>query len=349
MAFSLKSSEYDKLVEICEKLAGSVEPGYRFIKIFFKNEPRFFATDGCAKIELPAGSETGSFDGTYVLPLDYAKALKNQPGEADLEFSFSSETLLLEVNDQKLVVEKAKLPGHPEMERKFEFLFGMPVRAFSKKLDYVSSISNEGDFVEITGSETAVTFVSQASNMTAVAFADVTPKHAFAFSVPYVTTRHLVKTLSLAKTEELSFGTGIADLGLKTGRLLVSLCKLNERRSSPEISRVRGWLKETEQVEKKAISDALRKACRLISKGLNILLISDKKGVRLYLKSANMRYEETFVRKSSCEFFTKVEPHRLRSALARMPGSHILIGKHAGTVIIADRQGGEFILLPEIR
>ncbi len=349
MSLSLGSREYDRLVEVCEKLSGSVEPGYRFIKIYFRNEPRFFATDGCAKLDLPAGSRSSHFEGTYVLPLDYAKALKNQPEEAEISFSFSDETLLLETDTQKLTIQKSKLLGHPEMERKFEYLFGIQVKEFTRKLDYVSSISNEGDLIEIVANNESVLMISQTTGMTAVSFMDISAKHRFAFSIPYVTSRHLVKALSLAKAGDLSFGTGIAELGLKSGRMLLSLCRLNETRSSAKISSIRNWSGLPVRIDKRKLTGALRKACSLIGRGLSILLVSENRTVRLYLKAANMRYEEKLTDEFSEDFITRIDPHRLRSALSRLPGDSVLLGKHADAVLMADGKGSHFILIPEIR
>ncbi|HAA86196.1 MAG TPA: hypothetical protein DCE14_07620 [Kosmotogaceae bacterium] len=349
MSLSLSSQEYDRLIEVCEKLSGSVEPGYRFIKIYFRNGPRFFATDGCAKLELPAGSGSSCFEGTYVLPLDYAKALKNQPEVSEISFSFSDETLLLETDTQKLTIQKSRLPGHPEMERKFEYLFGIQVKEFTRKLDYVSSISNEGDLIEIAANSESVLMISQAAGMTAVSFIDIPAKHKFTFSIPYVTSRHLVKALSLTKAGNLSFGTGIAELGLKTGRMLFSLCRLNETKSSAQISSIRNWPGSPVRIDKRKLTGALRKACSLIGRGLSILLVSENRKVRLYLKTANMRYEEKLTDEFSEDFITKVDPHRLRAALSRLPGDSVLLGRHANAVLLADGKGSDFILIPEIR
>lgn len=347
MDFVLKANEYERLINVCEKFSGTVEPGFRFLKIYYRKGLKLFATDGCGKLELSIPRKVESFVGTYLLPTDYAKALKEQlEAETDIRLTGDPEKLSLFAAKENLTIEKALLEGYPVMERKFEILFGMQLKDLRAGLDFVSSTSMEGENISMVSNGITTGLVAESSNMFLFSKLDVQQEKNIEFSLPYVTVRHMVKTFELLKTDEVVFGEGIEDVGVKTGGALMSICVNRNADIPANTIDICENINKKATLEKRILVTALRKMCRLVSKGFNVLLVSGKKGMKIYLKKGTLRYESSIAETPFEDFIVKIDPHRLRSALNRIGGSKLSVDINSNNLILFNERSRRYIFIP---
>ncbi|AKI97316.1 hypothetical protein [Kosmotoga pacifica] len=347
MKIKLTAIEYRKLLELSEKFAGSVEPGYRFLRLYYWKGLRAFITDGCGKLEVPLKKECSPFKGSYIIPLDHARVLKEQlQDEASIIIVGEDQDLSIYAGGEKLRIEKARTEGIPRMERKFENLLLLKKSAFKNALDFSSAINDEGDNISFIFKDGVVCMVSSSHGMSVMNFLNEQASRDLQAHVPYVTVRHLVKTLELMKAEELYFGEGIEDLGIKAGVFLFSICADREETFNSVPQRPKAETKVT--IEKSQLLFSVRKMTKLVSRGMGVLMFSDRGSIRFMLKTGTFRYEKTVYKGSFENFVARLDPHRLRSALSRMNAGKIELFLYKKQLVLTGKGIGQYLLIPLI-
>lgn len=350
MEFKLSTKEHARLLEICEKFAGSVEPGYRYIHFYYWKGLKIFVTDGCGKLEIPLNKKINAFDGSYAFPIDRAKVLKEQRNDnVDIWIKTKDKDLLITTSEETLELKNAFSPERPKMERKFEGLFDQKLTVFKKAINFASSPGDEGDTLGLVSTSNKIAIIAQSSNLTTISFLRTDMERELAVAFPYVTARHLVKTLEHIKAEKVIVGEGIRDLGLKIGKLLFSICRDTEATIDREILSLPENIKESSVYSKKHFQYALRKMCRVVGRGFSVLLIQNEKGTHFLSKAGNTKYEINIDKKPyKNQIIAKVEPHRLRSAISRMGGESVNITTFDRQMVIHDSAKKYFALFPLI-
>jgi len=347
MRIELTAIEYRKLLELSEKFAGSVEPGYRFLRLYYWKGLRAFITDGCGKLEIPLKKDCAPFKGSYIIPLDHARALKEQlKDDASIIITGNEATLSIFLGGEKLLIEKAWIDGIPRMERKFENIFSVKKNLFKNALNFSSAINDEGDNVSFVFNNSLVSIISSSHNMTALNYLNVPLSRNLQAHIPYVTTRHLVKTLDLIKIEELNFGEGIEDLGIKVGPLLFSIC-CDREKLFDEVPKL-PEIKEKIVMEKSQLLFSVRKLAKLVSRGMKVLILSDHGSIKFMLKTGTFRYEKVILKTSFENFAAGVDPHRLRSALSRMNSGKVELFTYKKQLVLTGKSSGQYLVLPLI-
>ncbi|MGC9383961.1 MAG: hypothetical protein ACP5D6_05105 [Kosmotogaceae bacterium] len=350
MEFKLSTKEHAKLLEICEKFAGSVEPGYRYIHFYYWKGLKIFVTDGCGKLEIPLNNKIKAFDGSYAFPIDRAKVLKEQRNDnIDIWIKTRGKDLLITTLEETLELKNSFSSERPKMERKFEGLFDQKLTVFKKAINFASSPGDEGDTLGLVSTSNKTAVIAQSSNLTTISFLSTDIDRELSVAFPYVTARHLVKTLEHIKAEKVIVGEGIRDLGLKIGKLLFSICRDTEAQVNRDILNLPEAVKKSSTFSKNHFQYALRKMCRVVGRGFSVLLIQNEKGTQLLSKAGNTKYEIKIDKTPYKEqIIAKVEPHRLRSAISRMGGERINITTFNKQMVIHDKAKRYFALFPII-
>ncbi|NLT43906.1 MAG: hypothetical protein GXX80_00115 [Thermotogaceae bacterium] len=347
MNFRLVSSDYSKLIDLFGRVSGTVEPSYRYFQIYYRRGLKFFATDGCLKLEFSSSIPVDPFTGVHSVPIDYARALKSSDEKSFVSFSSEGETIEIKTDSETLSLQKARDDALPAMERKFEFSSRFPLKEFNESLNFVSAASMEGDTVEIFSKGSETILAASAGRLVLLSILEYEPRTDFHFSLQYVTVRHLVKTLELLKTQVLDAGSGISELGLKAGTLLFSICTDETEFPKPP-SFLFGETASGVGVQKKAFLSALRKITRLSRRGFSVLMISDGKKLKLFLKAGSLRYECEISAFSGEEFVIQLDPRKLQSALSRINDSLILLLMKKGNLLMVGKKSKMYLLIPLI-
>lgn len=348
MDFRISASDYAKLIDLFGRVSGTLEPSYRYFQIYYKRGLKFFASDGCMKLEFSSGVATSPFNGVYTVPIDYARALKSSDPTSLICFSAGEEDLELRTASETLTLQKARSSTLPAMERKFEFFSRFPLKEFSSSLNFVSSASVEGETVEIFSKKNETVLAASANRMVLVSVLEYEPKTEFRYSLQYVTVRHLVKALELLTSEELYAGTGISELGLKIGPLLFSICTDEADFSEPP-SFFFGDIDDGIDIQRKAFLSALRKITRLSKHGFSVLMISDKSKLKFFLKAGALRYECEVCDFVGDEFVAQVDPRKLQSVISRIKDSKIRLVTRKGNLLMVGRKSKMYLMVPLIR
>ncbi|MFW6121322.1 MAG: hypothetical protein ACOC80_10560 [Petrotogales bacterium] len=348
MDFKLSSKEHARLLEICEKFAGSVEPGFRYIHLYYWKGLKLFVTDGCGKMEIPLNKKIEPFDGSYAFPIDRAKVLKEQRNEdVYIRIKTKGKDLLITTPEESLELRNSFSSERPKMERKFEGLFDQKLTDFKKAINFASSPGDEGDTIGLVSNEKRTAVVAQSSNLTTISFLNTEINRELAVALPYVTARHLVKTLEHIKSDKVIVGEGIRDIGLKIGRLLFSICRDTEVNIDKEILILPENIETASNYSKRHFQYALRKMCRIVGRGFSVLLIQNEKGTQFLSKAGTTKYEIYIDRNHySNQTIAKVEPHRLRSAISRMGGEKIKMIVYNKKMVLSDSKDRYFALFP---
>lgn len=346
MDFSMNSEEYSRLIDLISKISGTVEPSFRYFQIYYKRGLKFFAQDGCAKLEFASQIEVPPFSGTYTVPIDYARALKTSEQEKSIVFSLEEKAVKIKTGSEMLVLEGSRENDIPVMERKFEFSSSYSLTDFKTCLDFASASSMEGDNIEIFSQDDQTYFVASAGRLTLISVLESQTKSQFRLSIPYVTVRHLVKGFESLKVEEVYTGIGIAELGIKAGALLFSICS-DEASYEPPVELINSEC--SSKISRREVLSALQKISRLSRKGFSILMISRNSALRFYIRAANLRYECDIPYLNGEEFMLQVDPHRLHSALSRIKGSNLCLSTKSGKLLISSSRGHQHLIIPLIK
>jgi hypothetical protein len=346
MEFSINSEEYSRLIDLLNRVAGTVEPTYRYFQIYHRRGLKFFVSDGCAKLEFSSPIEVDPFTGVYTVPIDYARALKPGKRDTTVTFSTTGSQIKISTGSETLTLDRTRTEELPLMERKFEFSFRYSLKEFRDGLDFVSAASMEGDSIEIFSKEEKTYMAAAAGRLVLVASIDSLPKYGFAFSIPYVTARHLVKAFEELKVEEIDTGVGISELGFKVGPLLFSVCT-DETTFSPPISLIRN--SGGHRVERRELLIALGKITRLSRRGFSVLMISKNSTLSFYLKAANLRYESIASSFSGGSFVVQIDPHRLHSVVSRMKAPALNLSIQEKNLLVGSPESGRYLLIPLVQ
>ena len=348
MNFQLASSDFAKLIDLFGRVSGSVEPSFRYFQIYYRRGLKFFATDGCMKLEFSSGLSITPFTGVFSIPIDYARVLKSSDEESNIIFSSDGDNIEIRTDSEVLTLQKARGENIPSMERKFEYSSRFLLKEFNESLNFVSAASQDGDTIEIFSKGNETVLAASAGRAILLSMLRNEPRTDFHFSLQYVTTRHLVKSLELLSTKELDAGTGISELGLKAGPLLFSICTDETGFPVPPAF----LFKEVEGgvgVQKRALLSALRKIVRLSKQGFSILMISDKKRIRFFLKAGSLRYECEIGKFDGEEFAVQVDPRKLQSVLSRMSNSTIYLLIRDDYLLMVDKKSRMHLFVPVIK
>lgn len=350
MEFGIKNENLVRIIEICENLSGTIEPGYRFINLYYKGGLKFFVTEGCANLEITISSmNITPFIGTYLISIDYIKSIvqRGEKGEEYILFNGNKRDLVIKNQNEQLILKNCFSEDFPKMERKFERIFKMKRNEFIDSLNFVSSINYDEVPVTIQRNNDNVCFWSSGGNISLISIFEYQFKSMdnFNFTFPYTTSRHLVKALEKVKTEDLSFGEGISEGGIKTGKILISFCtdnlyenKFNYIEDLNEIQDV--------VIKKRVFSNCLKKTCNFIRRGYKALLISDENGLKIYLKFGEIEFETYISEKKHEEFLVVIQPHLLRSAISRLKTQNLFLKKTEDFLYISNKKREKIIIIP---
>ncbi len=350
MEFGIKNENLVRIIEVCENFSGTIEPGYRFINMYYKSGLKFFVTEGCAKLEITLSSTNVTpFSGTYLISIDYIKSLV-QRGEREDEyiiFKGNNKNLIIKTQNEQLILKNCFSDDFPRMERKFEKIFKIKRKEFIDCLNFVSSINYDEVPVAIQRDNDNICFWSNGGNISLVSLFEYKfiRMDNFNFTFPYTTSRHLVKALEKVKTEDLFFGEGISEGGIKTGKILISFCTDNLYEN--KITYIEN-LNQSQKVviNKRIFSNCLKKAGNFIRRGYKALLISDERGIKIYLKLGETEFQTYISEKIFEEFVVVIQPHLLRSAISRLKTQNLFLNKTENFLYISNKKREKIIIIP---
>ncbi|RKX45297.1 MAG: hypothetical protein DRP27_04485 [Thermotogae bacterium] len=338
LSWKITREELRKIYRTFDKLTGTVEPSYRVLHFFYRDGLTLFATDGVAKLEFLA-SEMPSFDGIYSIPLNDLKVVLQGQRNEQITFEFSGKNVNIFTESEFLQVRNAQRSDFPfHVSNGFEDICRVFLTSFQESLDFASVVLEEPENAGFVIFDNAMYVVGISHNVGCVAKVGNTElDRLFLGEVPYVTARHLVKSLSeIQEQNRLTIGFNGDEISLTCGRfayhvMLEPSLPRSTTRLLKLISSVNG-----EEMDLRELLATLKKAYTFHPRG--VVRIMRARGSpdrwQVSMQIATGLYVSKIRSLGELDGVLITEVHRLRSAMMRL-GNSARISHVGGSMVLS--------------
>jgi|GEM_PF-1893528 len=322
LSWKITREELRKIYRMFDKLTGTVELSYRVLHFFYRDGLTIFATDGVAKLEFSA-SEIPPFDGIYSVPLNDLKVVLQGQRNEQIAFEFSGRNVNIFTESEFLQVRNAQrsdLPFH--VSSGFEDICRVSLASFQESLDFASVVLEEPENAGFVIFDNAMYVVGASHNVGCVAKVGNTELARLLLGeIPYVTARHLVKSLGEIRWQDcLTIGFNGDEISLTCGRIayyvmLEPSLPRSTTRLLKLISSVNG-----EEMDLRELLAALKKAYTFHPRGVvRITRVPDSPDRwQVSMQIAAGLYVSKIKSLGELDGVLIAEVHRLRSAMMRL-------------------------------
>ncbi|KLO21578.1 hypothetical protein X275_08695 [Marinitoga sp. 1197] len=326
-----------KVVEFSDKFCGNVEPIHRYLYLYFDKFLKVSITDGCAVADIFFSKEFFPFKKVYKISIQHLKGLlkgfdeKKSPVVRMLALD---EGLKMDLENMSLNV-KAENEEKPSFNLKNPILISkIQLKKFLNNLDFCSITSMEGDLVNIfTNDKKELWGWFHGYNMgvyTCFGKSEVTISR----SIPYVTVRHIIKSLSLISDEEISLYLNESDILIKGKGMNINLC------SSIDPVRIKvnfdKEFLEYQKINLKELKRILNKIYTSLPSNTRIYLIFGKESYIL-AEDKNTTITWKIDLKFKYKYLIEINPRKLRSVFSRI-NENVIIKLNNKKVLFQDNQ-----------
>jgi len=329
-----------------DKVCGTVEPINRLVGVSYDNGKLvFYGGDGCFSVKA-AVSEMNPTSLKFSTSLDILKYFISELKGNVLIYS-DGNFVTFKVKEENLKLRAGKF-RFEKFEDRFDNISKLNKTFFVKDLDFASSHLEEGSMVDLFfGDKTKI--AAQSRDIICYTSRDSIESYDSAFwSIPYYSSRHIVKSLKDDSSRELVVGRGLNHLVFK-GEFLYNLC-------GEEIKDNKLFLIEEEINTGKIIAKIgashlkhyLRRSM-ILGRNSQVKISGTRKGIFFYTFTKGMEYKGVLETSIQERFTTIVNAYFLRSALNRIGGENLQISLGKKHLIISTVQRKRFILLPLVQ
>ena len=227
MVLSISKKTLKRAFDFFDKIIGRTQEK-RYIFLGGPQNIFLLGSDGLITAQLIL-KEGLSLPYTYRLPLDLLRAFLKDLSEEELKieigpslrFRGQREVLeLKEIKQTKLLLSKTKR----------EKSVSLNLSTFCRILDLASVISEEGEEIIIFFHANTLGVIGENKNFLVCAFMPFSGNQTHVFSLPYTSTRHLVKALKIVTEKRVSFYLDSKDLLISVPRLKILVRPLFKRK-----------------------------------------------------------------------------------------------------------------------
>jgi hypothetical protein len=351
------------IIKKADKVCGTLEPSMRKLVFLSEDESLYvIASDGCLSGYFPVVPFYSKITSPFEVRLDVVKHFVSElSGKIILHFQdgvlslkSQNEMMRLRITPfQKDREEKIFVPKHPEGA-----VFSK--RKLLSELDFVSSFLEEGSYVDLYFSRSALEVISQHYGLVAYSRLDVerntdNPEMvsendmvSFSVRIPYVSTRHLIKVLEIEETNQVQFSfnpirnkvvifsgdtfTMCADIPEETPHVLRNRCS----RFEPKIRILSSLL---QRLLRRSLIAGRFSDVEIYSRQGEIVVVSQN-GPIAYKGSIPIQRESEEV-----QFSFQTKAFMLRSVLNRIGSQHVLIDNVDEYVLLAPPSLSRFLVV----
>ncbi|WP_448377255.1 hypothetical protein [Fervidobacterium sp.] len=346
------------IIKKADKVCGTLEPSMRKLAFFISENMLYLtATDGCLTGYFPVAPFYSKSLPPFQIPLDVVKQFVSElSGKISLIFqdgilSFKAQNELLRL---KTIAD--------QREKEFYIPKLLEYVTFSKRklvteLDFVSSFLEEGSYADWYYSGLKLEMISHHIGL--VAYSNLEREkednennvniERFSISIPYVSTRHLIKVLESDESESvyLAFDSDKRELIVKSENIYTTCSDFSEH----EPGKVRDLCARfTSHVKIHAshFQRLLRRA--LISGRFSDVEIYSRHGeIVVISQHGSVAYKGSIPVSVESEFSVKTKAYMLRSAINRIGSQYISIGVVDDYVLMAPPSTTRFLILKNQR
>jgi hypothetical protein len=305
----------------------------------------FYGGDGCFSVKAPV-SEMNPTSLRFSTSLDILKYFMSELKGNVLIYS-DGNFVSFKVKEENLKLRVGKF-RFEKFEDRFDNISKLNKIFLIKDLDFVSSHLEEGSLVDIFFGE-KTKMAAESREIICYTTRETMESYGSTFwSVPYYSSRHVVKSLKDDSSRELIIGRGLNHLVFK-GEFLYNLC-------GEEITDNKLYLIEEEinagKIVAKIGANSLKHYLRrsmILGRNSQVKITGTKRGIFFYTFTKGMEYKGVLETSIQEGFSTIVNAYFLRSALNRIGGENLQISIAKKYLIISTVQRKRFILLPLVQ
>ncbi|QTA38717.1 hypothetical protein JYK00_04195 [Thermosipho ferrireducens] len=328
-----------------DKICGSIEPSVRYVGFSYnRGYLTLYGTDGCLSVRIPVGKinpTTLSFNAS----LDILKAfLQDLSGEISLYSDGNYIVLKARSESIKLKVDTFKFTS---FEDRAEHLGSIHTGSFVNDLDFVSAHLEEGSMIDIFFHDFLKMAAEHNSIICYTRREMLKFSRTLAWSVPYFSVRHIVKSFKKLPQKELHFGMGINHLVFKS-KYTYNLCGENISENFTRLDLLENEIKNAFFIASsnlKMLRHFLRRSM-ILGKYTHVKIAGKNDKLIFYSSKNGLEYKgiiKTAVKKT---FYTEVPAYFFRSVLNRIGGENIKIALGDKFLIVTTSQHKRYIFLP---
>ncbi|KLO22504.1 MULTISPECIES: hypothetical protein [unclassified Marinitoga] len=323
-----------KITEFADKLCGNVEPIHRYIYLYFDKVLRVSMTDGCAVANILFSKEFFPFEKVYKIPIQHLKGLLKGLNEKENPFI----RMLALDEGLKIELENMVLNIESENDKKPVFKIKEPIlissvnlKSFIKSLDFCSIQGMEGDLIRISSYKEDVYGYFSGYNIYTYSYLGKTSK-SFSIEIPYVTIRHLVKSLSLISDEKIDLYLNTNALLIKSKGLYINVCN-NKISDNFKIDFNFKPLEEL-KINTEEFKKILNKIYTTLPSNIKIYIIFGKDSY-IIAKDKNTTITWKLNLKFKYKYLIEINPRKFRSLLSRLKNK-VLIKTNENSILFID-------------
>ncbi|MGC9796456.1 hypothetical protein MNL76_05310 [Fervidobacterium riparium] len=349
------SEQIRQAIKKADKVCGTLEPSMRKLTFFAENEKLYLkASDGCFTGFFPLTTFFYKSLHPFEIPLDVVKQFVSELN-GKLTLSFQDGILTLKSQNELLrlrmnfIQEEIKLPS-------FENKVVFQKKRILSELDFVSCFLEEGNYtdlfyafdrLEIVSSHLGLIAYSKIENRPINEQSDGTGEkpERFSLSIPYVSTRHLLKALDTEETDsiELSYNPNSDKLLIYCGDVY-TMCGDKPERTPDRIREVVRSIVPVARVYKEQIQRLLRRS--LISgRFSDVEVYSRHDEIVVVSQQGSIAYKGSVSAEVNAEFSVKTKAYLLRSALNRIGSQYVVIGNSGEFTLFSSPSLSRFLIL----
>lgn len=343
---AIDASAFKKMLILCDKLCGTVEPSLRYISFYHRNGLRMRASDGCANLEIFVGI-SNPFVGVYNVPIDLLKVFMSDIKSEDVVMDFEKQFIIFRAGNEIMRIKTKPVEKLPE-KVEFDFLCTVEKSDFGDAVNFASSVLDEGEFLGIHLEGNTIIAYGSTADLLTVYFVPTFSKSTLSIKIPYTTARHVYKFLEHSDDFDLNLGDFYGNLVIKLQYMVLNIC--GEMASEKEIEKLRKIIgeKSLDRLEARIdiFSRFIRKASGITTRGMKMEISRFGDTLRFSAKSQGVQYSADIVTKEGRAFKVSFSPHKMRSALARMKTKKVYLDITENYLKISNVSGSKIIFIP---
>ncbi|WP_041083602.1 hypothetical protein [Thermotoga profunda] len=335
----IKTSSLIHWLRFCDKIIGSSEYSFGNVFLSYKDGLVMRATDGCLTCWMKI-AECDQFYGEIPIGLKLLKGFLTGEKSQEIQITILQDQIILQGYQETLRIRTSQ-PKEREHMKSFKEIGKTRLTKFMNFLDFATAALEEGDMTYLSSFESSLIMISPSKTIVSLCKVDDHINEFFSFSIPYMSSRHIVKALKTYEKDcSLTLAIGEAWFSMISDDFAMQVCgERDSQQGRIEQIFVRG---EPYQLYT-AFAKFVSKAAWLLPKDTPLTIIGTEKKIHFYGSYGTVQYKADLDIGLQKPFEIEVSPHRLRSALSRM-GTRIFLTVFDEFVRIEDQKGRYVII-----
>jgi len=331
-------------LRFCDKIMGSSEYSFGNVFLSYKDGLVLKATDGCLTAWMKI-TNCEPFYGEVQVPLKLLKGFLVGEKAEEVEIQVLGDQIVLHGYQETLRI-RVSQPKEREHMKPFKEVATMKIREFMIFLDFATAALEEGDMTQIESFDDSLLLIASSRTIVSLCKIQNSVKGDFSFSIPYMSSRHVVKALKVYQRDgPMTLAVGDAWLSLISEDFAMQICGENSTHQK-EIQQIVTVQQKPEQLYS-SFGKFVSKAAWLLPKDTPLKITGSGKQIDFYGSYGTVQYKAELQMGVSKPFQVEVSPHRLRSALSRM-SAKLFLSVFDEFVRIED-QKGRFVIVRNFR